>query len=555
MWFLNGFTCAKAGRGDMKTYYGFGMLLLLLFCGSWATLSCVSYMNYYDMDESGREKFDEIRYVATDKELGEFSHLAPGQRDEWLEKFWKKRDPTPDTPVNEYKLEHYKRLRYAQKHFAWGKIAGHKTDRGMIFIKYGPPTQLDSKVLGDVSVMGGWYSKPFEEWWYDYIPYVGTDFKFRFVDQYMTGEYVLVTRYIESSNSPDQKREASRFEQASVDDVGSTGELNPADGYDPTQSRKDGDLSYRRSSRAGGGVWETRADGTTLSEDSIIDIEQGVIDPFKAAVPITPEEATIDLVVGVLTFASKGRTNMVEFDFVIPNTNLQFEPDEEEGSNDLKAEIVISTRLYDSERRLVGGTVRRRFAVEAYEEDTAAPDRFFVYIAGALLEPGVYEIEAVALDKGSEQYGYVRQTFEVKIIDPRRLSLSSVELASKLHEATDLTMFVKHGYEVTPNPAGVYRMGGILSVYYEIYNLEIAGDGNPKFMIEYSISRRESPDDRIFRYKFMAPREGGRDQVQVYNLALRPDIIETGEYTFHIRVIDVVEGVELLAHSDFEVVD
>ncbi|RLC46189.1 MAG: hypothetical protein DRH70_06015 [Candidatus Coatesbacteria bacterium] len=530
---------------------------LIRFCLTlMAALLCagcgVTYLGYDNLDASGKRTFDEIRYIATNKELAEFVELRPEQRAKWLREFWKRRDPTPDTPVNEYKLEHYKRLRYAQKKFRWGRTPGWKTDRGKIFIKYGPPNYVELKPMGDVALMGGWYSKPYERWVYDYIPYVGTDIKFLFVDVHMTGDYELASSIKDTANTPEQKVQAARADLASQQQTSAFDDFHAEQTSTGDLREKQGDYSYRRSTRAGGGEWETKAQGTTLSEESVIDIEQGVNDPFKAAVPITPEEATLDLEVGVLTFASPGRSNMEEFDFVIPNTDLEFRPDD---NGAFKAEIVISTRLYDSKRRLVGGTVRRRFAVEELEENTTAQDRFFIYIAGALLESGLYEIEAVAVDQNSKRYGYVRKSFEVRIIEPHHLSLSSIELASSVRHAEELSMFVKHGFEVLPNPAGVYRMGGVLSVYYEIYSLGVAGDGAPKFMIQYSISPREDPDKVIFRYKFLAPREGGRDQMQVYRLPLRPDIIDPGEYTLRVRVVDVVEGVELLSRRDFEVIE
>jgi len=531
----------------------FPIRFCLVFLAALLCAGCgVTYLAYDSLDASGKRTFDEIRYVATDKELGEFVELKPGERAKWVQDFWKRRDPTPDTPINEYKLEHYKRLRYAQKKFQWGRKPGWKTDRGKVFIKYGSPNDVELKPMGDVALMGGWYSKPFEKWSYDYIPYVGTDIQFLFVDLHMTGDYELAGSIKDTSNTPDEKVQASRSDLSSQQQTSAFEDFHPEQNLPEGQKEQQGDYGYRRSTRAGGGEWETKAEGTTLSEESIIDVEQGVNDPFKAAVPITPEEATLELTAGVLTFESPGRANMEEFDFVIPNTDLEFRADDD---GVLKAEMIISTRLYDSKRRLVGGTVRRRFAVENLEENTTAPDKFFIYIAGALLESGLYEIEAVAVDQNSKRYGYVRKSFEVRIIEPHRLSLSSIELASSVRPATELSMFVKHSFEVLPNPAGVYRMGGILSVYYEIYSLAIAGDGAPKFMVQYSISPRDNPNKIIFRYKFLAPREGGRNQMQVYRLPLRPDIIDSGEYTLHVRVVDVVEGVELLARTDFEVIE
>ncbi|MCD6326521.1 GWxTD domain-containing protein, partial [bacterium] len=389
--------------------------LISLICASILTSSCITYWAYDTLDEDGKRIFDEIRYVATSNELNAFLETSPDARDEFLKEFWKKRDPTPNTPVNEFKIEHYKRLAYAEKHFRWGRKPGWKTDRGKVFIKYGKPTRIDSRPIGDINAGGGWGSKPYDEWWYDYIPYVGTDVNFLFVDVYMTGEYVLAGSMGETSNDPMKIVESSGFSAGQVEGTDTDIELAASSAEKKATER---DYERQRSTRVGGGVWETKADGTTKGDETIIDIEQGVPDPFKAAVPITLEESTLDLTVGILTFGSQSRTNMVEFDFVVPNADLQFERIDDA----FQAEMIISTRLYDSERTLVGGTVRRRFATEEHEKETIADDRFFTYIAGALLGTGVYEIEAVAKDTRSEMYGYVRQIFEVKIIDPYHLS-------------------------------------------------------------------------------------------------------------------------------------
>jgi len=504
----------------LKRAYSARPVLLAAILALMASLGCLTYEKYYDLDKRGKALFDEIRYIATDEELKEFLALSPKKRAAWLQHFWEIRDPTPGTPINEFKIEHYRRLRYVAKEFRWGKTPGWKTDRGRVFIKYGPPTSIERHPIGDVPLMGGWYSKPYEIWWYDYIPNVATDVKLLFVDEHMTGEYVLKTSLAEAASTPLAIVQSSRFDR-----VTSSG---------PQE-----------------GIYEGKGRGTTKMAQSVVDVEKGVVDPFKQTVPITMGDASLDLILGVLTFAGSGRRNLVEFDFVVPNSQLEFVPDQ----GGFKAELIISTRLYDSKRQLVGGTLRRRFAFASSEEETVLPDKFFTYIAGALLAPGVYEIEAVVKDVASGRYGYLKQRFEVKLIDPLHLSLSSVELAHQIRPATKFTLFVKHGFEVMPNPAGVYRLGGVLSVYYEIYNLTIGLDGKPKFMIQYSVSKRGDPEAPIVKYKFLAPQKGGSNQVQVYRLPLRPDLIGPGEYTLYIRVVDVLAGMELSAHRDFEVVD
>ncbi|MCX6614135.1 MAG: GWxTD domain-containing protein, partial [Acidobacteria bacterium] len=65
------------------------------------------------------------------------------QREKFIAEFWAKRDPSPATPdKNEFKDEHYRRIGYANQKFAT-KIEGWKTDRGRVYITYGPPDEIE----------------------------------------------------------------------------------------------------------------------------------------------------------------------------------------------------------------------------------------------------------------------------------------------------------------------------------------------------------------------------------------------------------------------------
>src|SRR5262249_7462405 len=91
----------------------------------------------------GWEKVD-VAYIITDEEREAFHQLSnDAEREQFIEQFWLRRDPTPDTEENEFKEEHYRRLAYANEHFASG-VPGWKTDRGMIYIKFGPPDEVDA---------------------------------------------------------------------------------------------------------------------------------------------------------------------------------------------------------------------------------------------------------------------------------------------------------------------------------------------------------------------------------------------------------------------------
>jgi GWxTD domain-containing protein len=116
------------------------------------------------------------------------------ERDQFIEAFWQRRDPTPDTEENEFKEEHYARIAYANEHFAAG-IPGWKSDRGRIYIVFGKPDEIDSHPSGGsyerpMEEGGGETSTyPFEQWRYRYLEGIGQEIIIEFVDTCMCGDY------------------------------------------------------------------------------------------------------------------------------------------------------------------------------------------------------------------------------------------------------------------------------------------------------------------------------------------------------------------------------
>jgi len=140
---------------------------------------------------------EDVRWIITPEELSAFKQLSNDEeRDAFIEQFWLRRDPTPDTPENEFKEEHYRRIAYANEHFPAG-IPGWRTDRGRIYIAYGPPDQIDSHPSGGsyerpIEEGGGETSTyPFEDWRYRYIEGIGQEINLEFVDKCMCGDYHL----------------------------------------------------------------------------------------------------------------------------------------------------------------------------------------------------------------------------------------------------------------------------------------------------------------------------------------------------------------------------
>ena len=149
-----------------------------------------------ELGKTYRKWLDEdVVYIITDEERAAFRQLSNDEeRDNFIEAFWQRRDPTPDTEENEYKEEHYQRIAYANEHFAAG-VPGWKTDRGRIYIMYGKPDEIDSHPSGGtyerpMEEGGGETSTfPFEDWRYRYIEGIGQEIIIEFVDTCMCGEY------------------------------------------------------------------------------------------------------------------------------------------------------------------------------------------------------------------------------------------------------------------------------------------------------------------------------------------------------------------------------
>ena len=138
---------------------------------------------------------EDVRWIITDEERSAFKQLSNDEeRDQFIEAFWQRRDPTPDTIENEFKEEHYRRIAYANEHFPAG-IPGWKSDRGRMYIMYGPADEIESHPSGGtydrpMEEGGGTTSTyPFETWRYRYLEGVGQEVIIEFVDTCMCGDY------------------------------------------------------------------------------------------------------------------------------------------------------------------------------------------------------------------------------------------------------------------------------------------------------------------------------------------------------------------------------
>jgi GWxTD domain-containing protein len=142
---------------------------------------------------------EDVVYIITEQERAAFLALtSDAERENFIEQFWQRRDPTPGTPENEFRDEHYRRIAYANEHFS-GSVAGWKTDRGRTYIVYGPPDEIDDHSSGGTYERspeegGGETSTyPFQQWRYRYIEGIGANIIVEFVDRDGSGDYRMTT--------------------------------------------------------------------------------------------------------------------------------------------------------------------------------------------------------------------------------------------------------------------------------------------------------------------------------------------------------------------------
>jgi len=134
---------------------------------------------FYLDETTWQLKVNQLEYIATPNELAQLKKATVEKRDSLWKAFWQQYDPTPNTEYNEREMEYFERVDYAQEHFSFGD-KGWRSDRGRIYIKFGPPDEIQSRPY-ELS------TKPYEIWLYYRL-----NLKFIFYDRHGFGEYILI---------------------------------------------------------------------------------------------------------------------------------------------------------------------------------------------------------------------------------------------------------------------------------------------------------------------------------------------------------------------------
>lgn len=170
----------------------------------------------------------DVRWIITPEERAAFKRLQnDAERNQFIEQFWVRRDPTPDTAENKFKDEHYRRMMYANEHFG-SSVPGWRTDRGRIYIMEGPPDEITSDTAKSTDDKGGTLDLPRQTWHYAKLPSDGKPADLQFVDVTRKGEYHYVMSREEKDaliHIPDRRPSAFSMEREQSGPVQSMGSV------------------------------------------------------------------------------------------------------------------------------------------------------------------------------------------------------------------------------------------------------------------------------------------------------------------------------------------
>ncbi len=482
----------------------------------------------------------DVAYIITDEERKAFKKLATDdERERFIEEFWRRRDPDPDTDENEFREEYYERIAYANEHYASG-IPGWKTDRGRIYITWGKPDEVETHPSGGAYERepqeggGSTSTYPFERWFYRYLPGVGSGIEIEFVDPTGSGEYRI-------ARNPDEKDALLQIpgagltmaEQMGLSDKGQR--ISNLGGV--------GNPNYTRESDSPFSRLQILADLSRPPQIKFNDLASAVNTPIV-------EDNPLNFDVRVDFFRQSDERVITAFTIQTDNQNLVFK----DSGGLQEAQLNIFGKITHVSGRRAGSFEDPVITRATTEELTEAKERKSAYQKAVALPPGRYRYDIIVRDIASGATGVRHQGFEVPKYDPAKLSTSTLVLAAKLEGLGDqpaVGMFTIGNVKVIPNVSGTFHRGTPVGVYMQIYNAGIDQTTlRPAIDVEYALTK-----DGKELGKQLEDWRGHSDAGQRLTLARLIDSrgLAPGDYVVEVRVRDHVSGQSLVQSAKFSV--
>ncbi len=480
----------------------------------------------------------DVVWIITDEERAAFKQLSNDEeRDQFIEQFWLRRDPTPDTVENEFKEEHYRRIAYANEHFASG-IPGWKADRGRMYIVFGPPDSIESHPSG------GYYQRPmdegggststypFEVWTYRYIEGVGQNIEIEFVDPTMSGEYHMTMDRSEKDallhvpnagltfyEEMGMARKADRFTGGGIESLG-------AGPFSANQQSKQFDRL------------ETYAKLNRPPAVKFKDLEELVT--HKISVNLLPFEVRADFV------KVTADTVLVPITIQVKNKDVTFVNKDgvQRGVVNIFGRVTTLTgRIAQTFEDTVQIDVPAELLPKTVQNSS-------VYWKALPLRPSMYRVDIVLKDVNGDRTGTWSRGVRVPDFGDDRLANSSLIVADQMEPVPTRNVgsgsFVIGTMKVRPRvdgadgkPAAFKRSPGQkVNFWMQVYNLGIDQQKKkPSATIEYDVVNTTTKKEVVKQVETTETMGNVGDQITVLK-SLPLDKVEPGLYQITIKVSD-----------------
>ncbi len=486
-----------------------------------------------EVDTAYKHWLDEdVKWIISGEELQAFKQLSNDEeRDAFIEQFWLRRDPTPDTEENEFKEEHYRRIAYANEHFPAG-IPGWRTDRGRIYIVWGPPDEIESHPSGgqyqrDIQEGGGSTSTyPFERWRYRYLEGVGQEVIIEFVDTCMCSDFHI-------SIDPNEKDALLHVPGAGLTQYEEQGMASKADrmiglGYNGPQSQGMGQRPFDRI--------EQLAKLNAPPPIKFKDLEEVV--NHKISFNLMPFDVRTDFV-RVTT-----DTVLVPVTIQMKNKDMSFVS--KDGVQ--RAAVNIFGRVTTMTGKVVTtfeDTVSRDIPQDTFAKEV---EHASIYWKSLPLRPGRYKMDVVLKDVNGDKKGTWTHALMVPAYSEDKLASSSLILADLMEKVDSKSVgagsFVIGNTKVRPRlesaagGAATFKKAQSLNIWMQVYNLSMDDKTKkPSATIEYNVVNAQTNKEVLTTQETTESMGNVGDQLTLEkSMALAK--LEPGLYRLTVKVND-----------------
>jgi len=494
---------------------------------------------------------EDVRWIITDEELSAFKKLTTNaERDTFIEGFWQRRDPTPDTAENEYKEEHYRRIAYANEHYAAG-MPGWRTDRGRIYIMFGPPTSIDSHPMGgpyqrSAEEGGGQTTTfPFEVWRYRYLEGIGQEIEIEFVDDCGCGAY-------EMTLDRSKKDALLHVPNAGLTTMEEMGQANKADRFrGGLESIGEGPFNKNNQSKQFDRM-ETFAKLNRAPDIKFKDLQNELV-THKFRTNLLPFDVQVDFV--KLT----SDTVLVPITLQVPLKGLTF------ANKDGIQRAVVNvygqlTKLSGQIVQTFEETLRKDIPAELLEKEI---NNVSLYWKALPMRPGLYRLDVVMKDVNGDKTGIFSRSYTVPDFGDEKLTSSTLILADQMEPVPAREIgtgnFVIGTNKVRPKvqpsdgkPASFTKKEKV-SFWLQVYNLGLDQKTNkPSATVEYQVVNTAT-NQHVLDFTETTAQMGNVGEQVTLGRSLPLGQIDPGVYQVTIKVNDQISKQTISPTAKFAV--